>query len=140
MTYSNLYTYSYSSFLNLGIIEKIFKEYALAKTHDIDQSDIKSVRTLLRNKVMHHNMLLLSYHTDKSKIEKETKEIEDGIEALYRLLPTEELKEGSIQDVKLGGGLTQDMNKSNFKDGDINQPPYENLICLLKFKDGRFIR
>ena len=77
---------------------------------------------------------------DKSKIEKETKEIEDGIEALYRLLPTEELKEGSIQDVKLVGRLTQDMNKSNFKDGDINQPPYENLICLLKFKDGRIIR
>lgn len=140
ITHSNLYTYSYSSFFNLGTIEKIFKKFDLAKKYKIVQEDITIMRKLLRNKVMHHNMLLLSYYTDKSKIEEEIKEIEDGIEALYRLLPTEELKEGSIQNDKLVGGLTLAINKSNFKDGDINQPPYENLICLHKFKDGRFIR
>lgn len=137
---SNLYKYSYSRFFDFGTIEKIIKKYELAKKYSIDQNDIVIVRTKLRNKVMHHNMLLLSYHTDKSKIEKEIKEIEDGVEALYRILPTVVFKEGSIQNDKLVGGLTRDINKSNFKDGDINQPPYENLICLHKFKDGRFIR
>ena len=137
---SNLYKYSYSRFFDFGTIEKIFEKYGLAKKYSIDQNDIVIVRKKLRNKVMHHNMLLLSYHTDKSKIEKEIKEIEDGVEALYRLMPTEVFKEGSIQNDKLVGGLTLDINKSNFKDGDINQPPYENLICLHKFKDGRFIR
>ncbi|MDE6240795.1 MAG: hypothetical protein K2M08_00050 [Anaeroplasmataceae bacterium] len=137
---SNLYEYSYSRFFDFGTIEKIFEKYDLAIKYSIDQNDIVMVRKKLRNKVMHHNMLLLSYHTDKSKIEREIKEIEDGVEALYRLMPTEVFKEGSIQNGKLVGGLTQDINKSNFKDGDINQPPYENLICLHKFKDGRFNR
>lgn len=137
---SNLYKYSYSKFFDFGTIEKIFKKYELAKKCGLDQNDIFIVRKKLRNKVMHHNMILLSYHTDKSKIEREIKEIEDGIEALYRLMPTEVFKKGSIQNDKLVGGLTRDINKSNFKDGDINQPPYENLICLHKFKDGRFIR
>ncbi|MDE5553261.1 MAG: hypothetical protein K2I67_01795, partial [Malacoplasma sp.] len=131
---------SYSRFFDFGTIEKIFEKYELAKKYSIEQNDIKLVRKKLRNKVMHHNMLLLSYHTDKSKIEREIKEIEDGVEALYRLMPTEKFKKGSIQNDKLVGGLTIDINKSNFKDGDINQLPYENLICLHKFKDGRFIR
>ncbi len=137
---SNLYKYSYSRFFDFGTIEKLFEKYGLAKKYSIDQNDIGIVRKKLRNKVMHHNMLLLSYHTDKSKIEREIKEIEDGVEALYRLMPTEAFKEGSIQNDKLVGGLTIDINKSNFKDGNINQPSYENLICLHKFKDGRFIR
>ena len=137
---SNLYVYSYSKFFDFGTVEKIFKKFDLAKKYDIDQNDIKIVRKILRNKVMHHNMLLISYHKDKSEIEKEIREIEGGVEALYRLLPTQEFKEGSIQDGKLTGGLTLAINKSNYENGDINQPPYDNLICLHKFKDGRFIR
>lgn len=137
---SNLYFYSYSKYFDFGAIEKIFEKYELAKKYSIDQNDICIVRKKLRNKVMHHNMLLLSYHTEKSKIEREITEVEDGVEALYRLLPTEVFKEGSIQNDKNVGGLTLDINKSNFKDGDITQPPYENLICLHKFKDGRFSR
>lgn len=137
---SNLYKYSYSRFFDFGTIEKIFEKYELAKKYSINQNDIRIVRKKLRNKVMHHNMLLLSYHTDKSKIEKEIKEIEDGVEALYRLLPTQEFKEGSVRDGKLTRGLTLAINKSNYENGDINHSPYENLICLHKFKDGRFIR
>lgn len=137
---SNLYLFSYSKFFNFGTIEKIFKKFNLANKYNIDQNDITMVRKLLRNKVMHHNMLLLSHYIEKNEIEKEIKEIEDAVEALYRLLPTYEFKEGSIREGKKIGGLTQAINKSNYKDGDITQKPYDNLICLHKFESGRFIR
>ena len=124
---SNLYKYSYSRFFDFGTIEKLFEKYGLAKKYSIDQNDIGIVRK---------KFLIIRI---KVKL-REIKEIEDGVEALYRLMPTEAFKEGSIQNDKLVGGLTIDINKSNFKDGNINQPSYENLICLHKFKDGRFIR
>ncbi len=137
---SNLYYYSYARNFDFGLIEQIFNKFHLAKKYGLQQSDIKEVRKLLRNKVMHHNMLLLSCFTEKEKIEKEVIEIESAIESLYRILPTEELRNGSIKDGYISGGLTQAINRSNFSDGDITKKPFDNLICLHKFKDGQFIR
>ena len=111
----------------------------LPKKNGIKQSDIKEVRKLLRNNVMHHNMLLLSCFTDRQDIEKEIKTIEKGVEALYRVLPTLELREGSSVNGRICGGLTQAINRSNYPDGDITKKPYDNIICLHKFKDGRFL-
>ena len=88
---------------------------------------------------MHHSMILLSCFTDRQDIEKEIKTLEKGVEALYRLLPTLELRDGSSVDGRISGGLTQAINKSNYPDGDIMKKPYDNIICLHKFKDGRFI-
>ncbi len=89
---SNLYYYSYAKNFDLGLIEKIFKKFGLAEKYNLKQEDITEIRKLLRNKVMHHNMLLLSCFTERTTIEKEIKSIERGIEALYRILPTNELK------------------------------------------------
>lgn len=136
---SNLYYYSYAKNFEFGLIEKIFQKFKLAKKYGLIQSDIKEVRKLLRNKVMHHNMLLLSCFTERQDIEKEIKTIEKGVEALYRVLPTLELREGSSVDGRISGGLTQAINKSNYPDGDITKKPYDNIICLHKFIDGRFI-
>lgn len=58
---------------------------------------------------------------------------------MYRVLPTKELREGSDNDGRISGGLTQAINRSNYPDGDITKKPYDNIICLHKFKDGRFI-
>lgn len=136
---SNLYYYSYAKNFDFGLIEKVFQKFKLAEKYGLIQSDIKEVRELLRNKVMHHSMLLLSCFTDRQDIEKEIKTLEKGVEALYRLLPTLELREGSSVDGRISGGLTQAINKSNYPDGDIMKKPYDNIICLHKFKDGRFI-
>ena len=136
---SNLYYYSYAKNFDFGLIEKVFQKFKLAEKYGLIQSDIKEVRKLLRNKVMHHSMLLLSCFTDRQDIEKEIKTLEKGVEALYRLLPTLELREGSSVDGRISGGLTQAINKSNYPDGDIMKKPYDNIICLHKFKDGRFI-
>lgn len=62
---SNLYYYSYAKNFNFGLIEKVFEKFELAEKYGIKQSDIKEVRKLLRNKVMHHNMLLLSCFTER---------------------------------------------------------------------------
>ncbi len=136
---SNLYYYSCTNNFNLGLIEKIFEEFGLAEKNKLKQDDITEIRKLLRNKVMHHYMLLLSCFTEKQDIEKEIQSIEKGIEALYRILPTAELREGSEKNGNIGGGLTLAINKSNYPDGDITKEPYNNIICLHKFKDGRFI-
>lgn len=137
---SNLYYYAYSNKFDLGLVEKIFKKFGLAEKYDLKQADIIDVRKLLRNKIMHHNMLLLSCHTERQDIENEIKSIEVGIEALYRILPTNELREGVEKDGRVCGGLTQAINRSNYPDGDISQKPFDNIICLHKFQDGRFIR
>ncbi|MDE5562521.1 MAG: hypothetical protein K2J01_03115 [Clostridiales bacterium] len=135
---SKLYYYSYAKNFDFGLIVQIFEKFALAPKYGLIQSDITAVR-VLRNKVMHHNMLLLSCFTKKSDIEKAIAEVESGIEALYRILPTQELKEGAIKERKVQGGLTQAVNKSNYPDGDISKEPYNKIICLHKFVNGGFV-
>ena len=54
---SNLYYYSYAKNFDFGLIEKVFQKFKLAEKYGLIQSDIKEVRKLLRNKVMHHSML-----------------------------------------------------------------------------------
>ncbi len=135
---SNLYYYSYAKNFDLGLIIQIFDRFNLAQQYGLNHSDITSVR-ILRNKVMHHNMLLLSCFTERSDIERVIIEVELGIEALYRVLPTKELRDGSIKDGKIVGGLTHAINKSNYPNGDISNTPYDNVICLHKFVNGGFI-
>ena len=136
---SKLYYYSYAKNFNFGLIVQIFDKFNLAQQYGLNYSDITSIR-ILRNKVMHHNMLLLSCFTERSDIERVITEVELGIEALYRILPTKELREGSVRDGKISGGLTQAINKSNYPNGDISNKPYDNVICLHKFANGGFIR
>lgn len=136
--YSNLYYYSYAKNFDFGLIIQIFDKFNLAQKYGLNHSDITSVR-ILRNKVMHHNMLLLSCFTERSDIERVITEVESGIEALYRILPTNELREGSVRNGEIVGGLTQAINKSNYPNGDITNTPYDNVICLHKFANGSFI-
>lgn len=138
-TDSNLYYYSYAKKFDLGLIVHIFDRFNLAQQYGLNYSDITSIR-VLRNKVMHHNILLLSCFTERSNIERVITDVEVGIEALYRILPTKELREGSVRDGKLVGGLTQAINKSNYPNGDISNTPYDNVISLHKFANGGFIR
>ena len=136
---SNLYYCSVARNFDMAFIEKLICKYDLLAKYGLNHEDIIKMRKL-RNKVMHHNMLLLSCYIDKEQIKSEIREVEDCIEALYRILPSKELKEGSIIDGKVSGGLTLAINKSNFKDGDINSPQYNNILFLHKFVDGRFIQ
>ena len=135
---SNLYFYSYVRNFDFGLIKQIFVKFSLESKYGIYQEDLTAIR-ILRNKVMHHNMLLLSYFTERSKIEETIKGIELGIEALYRLLPTKQLKEGSVINGQVRGGLTLAINKSNYPNGDISKQPYNDMICLHKFVNGGFI-
>ena len=136
---SNLYYCSVARNFDMSLIEKLISNYELFAKYGLNHEDIIKMRKL-RNKVMHHNMLLLSCYVDSEHIKSELREVEECIEALYRILPSNELKEGSIIDGKVSGGLTLAINKSNFKDGDINLPQYNNILFLHKFKNGRFIQ
>ena len=131
--------YFYEGLIEFGVSKNIIKKFKLAQKYNLHIKDIEKVNKL-RNKVMHHNMLLLSKYIDREDIEKEIMEVEDAIEALYRILPTQGLKEGTILAGRVKGGLTQDINKSNYKDGDIAGEKYDNLICLHAFKGGKFLR
>lgn len=135
---SNLYYCSVARNFDMSFIEKLIGKYDLFSKYGLNHEDVIKMRKL-RNKVMHHNMLLLSCYIDREHIKNELREVEECIEALYRILPSKELKEGSIIDGKVSGGLTLAINKSNFKDGDINSPQYNNILFLRKFVDGRFI-
>ena len=136
---SNLYYCSVARNFDMTFIEKLISKYDMFSKYGLNHEDIIKMRKL-RNKVMHHNILLLSCYVDREHIKIELRDVEECIEALYRILPSKELKEGSIIDCKVSGGLTLAINKSNFKDGDINLPQYNNILFLHKFKDGRFIQ
>jgi anaerobic ribonucleoside-triphosphate reductase activating protein len=121
---SNLYFASFSKHFSL---EKLVR---LIKGKNIYQGDKKDLGAIvkLRNKVMHHALLLLSFYTDPKRIKTEVANVERYIEALYKVLPVKVMK----------NGLEKAINKSNYKDGDITVQPYSAEMRLRRFQDGIF--
>lgn len=64
---SNLYFASFSKHFTFGKLIEIIKNKGL---RDDLTDDFKTVR-VLRNKVMHHTVLLLSHHTEKELVDDE---------------------------------------------------------------------
>lgn len=124
-TLSNLYDISYSRNFTLNVLNDTLKKYELIDKVVFD--DFKIISTL-RNKTMHHNLLMTSYHRDIEKVEEEINRIEDSIELLYKYLP-----EG------MNKSFEKDINRCNNIGTKINVPNLK-IICLREMRNGVFIQ
>lgn len=87
-TTSLLYYSSYSKHFNLSSLVNLLNKFDKSI---IDEDVIQKLNQVisLRNKVMHHNLILLSFHTCSKKIQEEILKIQKLIVVMYELLPDE---------------------------------------------------
>lgn len=122
--FSDLYILSYSRYFNLSVLRE-----TLYKCNMIDSVQNDQFRKIvkLRNKTMHHNLLMTSYHRDIVSVNKEITEIEYWIELLYKYLP-----EG------MNDEFEKAINRCNNIGTKMNVPNLEK-ICLREMRNGVFI-
>lgn len=120
---SNLYFASYSKNFTFGKLQEVMKGFDLLSNYDL--SDIENVK-ILRNKVMHHNLITISFHIHKDDVENELKKLELLIESLYRILPHQ-----------MKGAFQYSINKCN-NVSNMDRKPNLNKLCLGVMINGIF--
>lgn len=127
-TDSTLYWASYNKSFTLNKLIDIFK----ANRHVIDLNitdDMYQSIKILRNSVMHHNLIMFSYKTTLEKINNEIESLEAKISLLWRLL-NDDMKPAFEKAINMG----------NYKGGDYEkESPNLNRYCLRRLCHGVFI-
>lgn len=114
---SNLY---YGLELDLGNLLDIYKDKKICDDHTLKLYD--NVRQL-RNKVMHHNVLLFGYAKTKEEAVANIKDLTEKMQDFYIALP-----------VDFRSGFEKDINNLNY---DKDKPKYiNNGLCLGVMKNG----
>ncbi len=75
---------------------------------------------------MHHNLLVISYYSDKDLIEQEIEYVEEMCQLLYRYLP-EEMRDAFEGNLNKCNHLTK-----------TNRVPNLEILCLREMKNGLF--
>ncbi|MCL2598587.1 MAG: hypothetical protein FWD76_01575 [Firmicutes bacterium] len=123
--HSHLYAATFSKHCGLHTLIQIVKMHKLVEREQ-DWDLVKE----LRNKVMHHNLLVLSHYTDRTHIEQEIASVEQASAALYRVLPNDGMRKS----------LNKAVNIGNFKDGDLGAMPNAKIMRLGRFENGVFTK
>lgn len=127
-TDSTLYWASYNKSFTLNKLIDVFK----ANRHTIDLNitdDMYQSIKILRNSVMHHNLIMFSYKTTLEEIYNEIESLEDRISLLWKLLD---------DDMKVA--FEKAINMGNYKGGDYEKhSPNLNRFCLRRLSHGVFI-
>ncbi|MDY0139258.1 MAG: hypothetical protein RBR50_06140 [Candidatus Izemoplasmatales bacterium] len=125
---STLYWASYNKSFTLNKLIDIFK----ANRHIIDLNitdDMYQSIKILRNSVMHHNLIMFSYKTTLEKINNEIESLEAKVSLLWRLL-----------DDQMKPAFEKAINMGNYKGGDYDkESPNLNRYCLRRLCHGVFI-
>jgi len=125
---STFYWASYNKSFTLNKLIDVFK----ANRHTIDLNitdDMYQSIKILRNSVMHHNLILFSYKSTVEDVNHEIKSLESKISLLWKLL-----------DDEMKFSFEKAINMGNYKGGDFeNQSPNLNRYCLRRFSHGVFI-
>jgi hypothetical protein len=128
LTDSTLYWASYNKSFTLNRLIDIFK----ANRHIIDLNitdDMYQSIKMLRNSVMHHNLILFSYKTTLEEINNEIESLEAKISLLWKLL-----------DDDMKPAFEKAINMGNYKGGDYEkESPNLNRYCLRRLCHGVFI-
>jgi len=123
---SNFYFASFNKYFTFGKLIDIIKLHR--EIFEIEATDAELLKIAdLRNKVMHHNLLLISYYKTTKEIDNNIKDIENAISLLWRFL-----------DYHFREAFTYNINNGNFKKGDSSNGANLDRFCLGVFKDGIF--
>ena len=117
---SNLY---FNINLSLGLLIDIVQRKKI-----YENSHLSNIRNL-RNKVMHHNLLMIGKSTDKKSVLIEISSLEKELESLYHMLHAD------YQD-----GFENDINKCNNIYAEKETTPFSSRIRLKKMINGEFTR
>ena len=120
---SHLYNYSFCKSFDFDKLVSMLNTVNLL--NEIEKSELNRIREF-RNKVMHHNLIIISFHVKKNVIENEIKEVEQICELIYKHLP------GSMRNAFEGNINTCNhlTNKSRI--------PNLNILCVREMKNGIF--
>jgi len=121
---SVLYYYSFSRHFSLSELKKFLISAELVTENEA--SDLSGTISL-RNKIMHHNILVTSFNTTLELAERNVFSLEEEIEAAFRLLPQEMI-----------GPFSYDINKCNHITNNSDSRNIE-VLCLREIKNGVFV-
>jgi len=120
---SNLYNFTFSKKFTFNKLIELLKSKGLITK--LEEDALNQIR-IFRNKVMHHNLIIISYHTEEEKIENEIKEIESYCELIYQYLPR-----------PMKNAFEGNINKCNHLTVKSRVPNLE-ILCLKEMKNGLF--
>lgn len=120
---SNLYNYTFCKTFDMNKLISMLDHVNLL--NDQEKIDLDKIRDF-RNKVMHHNLLLISHHTNKINIEKEIQEVESICELVYQYLP-----------VPMRNAFEGNVNKCNHIIPS-NKIPNLEILCVREMLNGIF--
>jgi len=125
---STFYWASYNKSFTLNKLIDVFKANRHAINMNITDDMYQSIK-ILRNSVMHHNLILFSYKSTVEDIYNEIKSLENKISLLWKLLDDEMKK-----------AFEKEINTGNYKGGDYEKySPNLNRYCLRRLSHGVFI-
>jgi hypothetical protein len=120
---SNLYNYTFCKSFDMYKLISMLSHVKLLTYRE--KTDLNRIRDF-RNKVMHHNLLILSSHTSKDNIETEIREIEFICELIYNYLPE-----------PMRGAFQGNINKCNHITAN-NKVPNLEILCVREMSNGIF--
>ncbi len=126
---SNFYWKTYDKDFTFKKLIELIKDKLKELNIELTYVELKEI-CKLRNKVMHHNLIIFLRSTTYEEVEKEIENIENVLILLYKGLHSEAQK-----------SFMNDINKGNFKGGKYidNEPNFKRLR-LGVFKDGIFTK
>ena len=119
----NLYRFSFSKHFTMDRLLNLLNSKNLITVEEFN--DLDKLR-IFRNKVMHHNLIVISYHEDKEVIENEISYVEEMCELIYKYLP-----------VPMRNAFQGNVNKCNHLTRQ-NRVPNLEILCLREMKNGVF--
>jgi hypothetical protein len=120
---SNLYYYTFCKSFDMNKLISLLNHVSLLGEQE--KRNLNIIRDF-RNKVMHHNLILISHFTDKKKIEAEIHEVESICELIYKYLPEQ------MRDAFQGN-----INKCNHITSN-NTVPNLEILCVREMSNGIF--
>jgi hypothetical protein len=120
---SNLYKFSFSRYFTFDRLMSLLKSTKMVSCKVL--KDLEKLR-VFRNKVMHHKLIVISYHEARRDIENEIEYVEEMCEIIYRYLPNT-MREAFQGNINACNHLTSR-----------NRVPNLEMLCLREMKDGLF--
>jgi len=120
---SNLYKFSFSKNFTFDKLLSMLRSKNLLS--EKENEDLDHIR-IFRNKVMHHNLILIGYHVARKDIENEIRYVEELCEMIYKYLP-----------MPMRNAFQGNLNKCNHLTSK-NIIPNLEILCVREMKNGIF--
>lgn len=120
---SNFYSFSFSKNFTFDKLLSMLRSKNLL--NEKENEDLALIRSF-RNRVMHHNLIVIGYHSVRKDIEDEIRYVEELSELIYKYLPR-----------PMRNAFQGNLNKCNHLTS-MSRVPNLEVLCLREMKNGLF--